>query len=293
MKKAKYITLALLLLFIGCGQNNPLGGGDEPDEEHTLEIATWNIEWFPKQGDTTIEKVRDIIEQSDIDMIAIQEIADTHAFLQLVAQLPEYDGLYSQGYYGPGNYQKTGLIYKKAIITVKSQSQLFSGNDYAFPRPPLLLEIEAEKDGAVFDFNLINIHLKAFGGDDDLARRRAAAESLKTYMDDRIAIETEKDWIVVGDWNDEIDDPPEENAFTVFLEDSTYIFLTEPLAGNYYYASYPSYRSLIDHILISEDCLEEYEGGETTTLRLDDHILNYFNTVSDHRPVMATFPVFE
>lgn len=301
MKKLKYLVLILLLLAIGCGQNNPLGGddngGDEDTlqfgEEHTLEIVTWNIENFPQAGDATIEKVRYIIELSDIDMIAVQEIADTHSFRQLIAQLPEYDGLYSQDYYGPENYQKTGLIYKKTMINVKSQSQLFSGNDYAFPRPPLLLEIEAEKDGKVFDFNLINIHLKAFDGGDNLARRRAAAESLKTYMDERIATETEKDWIVVGDWNDEIDDPPEENAFTVFLEDSTYIFLTEELAGNYYYASYPSYRSLIDHILISADCMEEYEGGSITTLRLDDYFIDYFNNVSDHRPVMAVFPVFE
>lgn len=302
MGKLKYFLLILiLLLFGGCGQNNPLGGGDDPGDEdalhfggeHTLEIATWNIENFPKKGGTTIEKVRYIIEESDIDMIAVQEIADTHSFRELVAQLPEYNGLYSQDYYDQGNYQKTGLIYKKTMITIKSQSQLFPDNDWAFPRPPLLLEVEAEKGDSLFDFNLINIHLKAFGGDDNLERRREAAESLKTYMDERIATETEKDYIVVGDWNDEIDDPPEENAFTVFLDDSTgYKFLTEELAGNYYYASYPSYGSLIDHILISADCMEEYEGGTTTTLRLDDYIIDYFDTVSDHRPVMATFPVF-
>ncbi|HBE11943.1 MAG TPA: hypothetical protein DCY76_05855, partial [Flavobacteriales bacterium] len=47
---------------------------------NTLDIATWNIEWFPKNGNATIERVQTIIQNLDIDLWAIQEIDDTTAF---------------------------------------------------------------------------------------------------------------------------------------------------------------------------------------------------------------------
>jgi hypothetical protein len=109
-----------------------------------------------------------------------------------------------------------------------------------------------------------------------------------------VAANTEKDYLVAGDWNDEIDDPSQANAFSVFVEDTlNYRFLTTPLVGQSTAASFPRYGTLIDHILVSQDAFAEYQGGLTKTLRLDDELANYISEVSDHRPVMATFPVFE
>ncbi len=73
----------------------------------TLEIATWNIENFPKAGDSTVIRVRSLMARLDLDIYAIQEIADTLAFLQLLSGLPGYAGLYSRDDYG-SFYQKTG-----------------------------------------------------------------------------------------------------------------------------------------------------------------------------------------
>jgi hypothetical protein len=48
----------------------------------SLDIATWNIEWFgsPSNGPTDdarqLENVRMVIEQSEIDLWAVEEIAD-------------------------------------------------------------------------------------------------------------------------------------------------------------------------------------------------------------------------
>jgi hypothetical protein len=226
----------------------------------------------------------------------VQEITDVSAFEQMVDGLPEYEGLYSDDFYDSGEYQKTGIIYKRDMVTVLSQEMLFTGDTYAFPRPPLLLHIDVEKGGTNFDFYLIVIHLKAYGDTESIDRRRTAALALKNYMDEKIAnaAEVEKDYIVAGDWNDEIDDSAAENAFQVFIDvPQTYSFLTMPLAGDPQNASYPSWPSLIDHILISSDCYVEYANGTTRTLRLDDQVNSYSSYVSDHRPVMSTFPVFE
>jgi endonuclease/exonuclease/phosphatase family metal-dependent hydrolase len=275
----------LAFMFVGCKTGGPGNGGNGQDNnpsgirlsaegrENTLEIASWNLKNFPASGSLSIDRIFAIISQLDIDLYAIQEIADISAFQQLLDRLSEYDGLYSEHVYQGGDYQKTGIIYKHDMVTVRSVEMLFTGDTYAFPRPPLLLEIDVQKNGMNFDFYLIVIHLKAYNGPDDLARRRAAAAALKDYMDQRIASEseTEKDYIVAGDWNDEIDDPIEENAFQVFVDaPESYRFLTMALVNDDMSASYPSWGSLIDHILISSDCFFEYQGGSTKTLRLDD-----------------------
>ncbi len=285
----------LLIIIFSCGENQNLpsentNGLSAYGEENSLEIATWNIEWFPKDGQSTINKVREIIKTLDIDIFAIQEIADTLAFRQLVNSLSNYDGLYSADTY-KDDYQKTGIIYRNDIIQIGEVTQIF-WYDYNFPRPPLVIEITAQNHQNIFDFYLIVIHLKAFDHPNDRERRKAAAGSLKTYLDSAIANSDEKDYIIAGDWNDEIDDPPDENCFTVFLDDDNYIFLTEPLAGNPSYASYPYSSSLIDHILITKYAEEEYGNGEIKTIRLDDYIKNYDDIISDHRPVAAKFRAF-
>ena len=49
--------------------------------DSTLEVMTWNLEWFPKNGLNTLDSVRKIIEALDVDIIACQEITDTTLFL--------------------------------------------------------------------------------------------------------------------------------------------------------------------------------------------------------------------
>lgn len=293
-----------LLSFISCqhnrtdSNNNTSPSFQLPAEgnENTLEIATWNLKNFPEHGKSSIEYISTIIKQLDIDIYAIQEIENVYYFNQLVNELPEYKGLYSDDKYNSGEYQKTGIIYKKNIVSIQSKEMLFTDNTYAFPRPPMLLNIKVEKQGSYFDFYLIVIHLKAYGEPENIERRRAAAVALKNYMDIKISDESEyeKDYIVAGDWNDEIDDAPSSNAFQIFINvPNNYKFLTMELADDPKNASYPLQSSLIDHILISKDCFFEYNGGKTKTLRLDDYVTKYFYYVSDHRPVVSIFPVFE
>jgi endonuclease/exonuclease/phosphatase family metal-dependent hydrolase len=260
--------------------------------EQTLEITTWNIENFPLQGETTIDLVTAIIRDLDVDIFAVQEIGDTSAFRQVVRNLGEYGGLYAPDTYGTW-YQKTGIIYRRSMVAISSIKQLYPDDSYAFPRPPIELEVEASYNGKTFDFNLIVMHLKASGGSTNIDRRRRACQLLRQYMDAQISGSEEKDYIVAGDWNDDLDDPPEYSSFTAFLENGDYEFLTWPLEGDPASASYPSNSRLIDHILVSEDALDEYGQGSVETLRLDDELATYLGVVSDHRPVMVKFPVFE
>jgi len=300
MKKTKvhFILLFVFALIISCNQRTI--EPDDPDNntdsnrlveavgtESNFDIATWNIEHFPMSGSTTISFVSQLIRDMNIDMFGLQEMDETTSFYRLLDSLPDYNGIVSDY---PNDYLKLGIIYKKDIISISNVTQIFTNDWYAFPRPPLMAYVEVKKENNIkFDFTLFVLHLKAMGGEDNEARRRDACEKLYVYINDNILNSVDKDVIVLGDWNDELEDPIEDNVFQVFKNDTAnYTFLTNSLIGQH---SYPSYPSLIDHILISNDALPEFVNGNTKILDLDYQFSNYSTHVSDHRPVLAQFPV--
>ena len=293
-----FLILFSNLLYLGCNQRSI-----DPDDsninddanrlvqsygsETTFDIATWNIEHFPIKGPTTISYVAQLIKDMDIDLLGLQEMDEATSFYRLLDSLPDYNGIVSDY---PNDYLKLGIIYKKDIISISNVTQIFTNDWYAFPRPPFMAYVEVKNENnIIFDFTLFVLHLKAMGGLENEARRKDACEKLYAYINDNILISADKDVIILGDLNDEIDDPLESNVFQVFLNDSTnYEFLTSTLIGQ---ASYPSYPSLIDHILITNDALSEYGNGNTKILDLDYQFSNYSTHVSDHRPVLSQFPV--
>ena len=255
----------------------------------TFDLAAWNIENMPK-SEATVAQLQMLIPGLGLDLYAIEEIADTIAFRQVLAGITGYAGLFSADDYG-SSYQKTGVIYRQCTVSVADVHKLFWGNG-AFPRPPLEMSVLASHNGGVFYFRLIVLHLKAGGASEDEEKRRAACVALKSYIDAQVSAGTDSDFVVVGDWNDELDDARADNVFLPFLDDSTdYRFLTLPMAGDAHNASYIG-GGLIDHVLVTTNALGEYGTGYTQTLRLDDELPDYQAQVSDHRPVMSVFPVF-
>ncbi|GAB4377566.1 MAG: hypothetical protein Kow0042_25490 [Calditrichia bacterium] len=300
--------LVFLLIFSGCNKRTSNGPDIQiPDSsriklepfgsENSLEILTWNIENFPKIGAQTVTDVVEIIRDLGADIIAMQEIRDTVSFRLVLSKLPNYDGTYSNDVYGDGSYQKTAVIFKKDMVSLLDKEMLFPNDSYSFPRPPLQVYLRVQKNNRTFDFYLIVLHLKAFSSSEDQARRRQACQKLKIYLDDQLATGPEKEFIVLGDWNDSLTDPDPENVFKVFLDDpADYHFLTASLAQspqeNATYIGY-SIGSVIDHILITQEVTDEYNSGTTAVIKVDKSFGAYISEVSDHRPVGAIFPLFK
>ena len=286
------LCLGITILFITANSwalVNPRG------TEETFDIATWNIREFPRMGQRTVDTLAIMIRDLQLDLIAIEEINDTLAFANLLSLLPGWDGFYSPDITTVDSYQKTGIIYRTDQISILSWEPIFNyGHDWEFPRPPIRITVVAELPTGTFDFYLIVMHLKAYDDDTSRERRMLAMAVLKEYLDEIVPFLPDHDWMVVGDYNDELTDTQEQNIFWDFLQDSeNYSFLTMPLADNPYWSSYIFYNSLIDHIMVTHDALGEYgNDGETITLRLDDEYSNYTNVISDHRPVMARFTDF-
>lgn len=267
------------------GRLDPDAGSERAITE--LSIATWNIEHFPKSAGT-IEAVAGVVSRDRFDVLGIQEITDPAPFAALDEALPDYESFVSFDSWGD---TRVGVLYRRDRVEVDAVERLFSRDSYAFPRDPLALELRVldERGAVVFDFTLVVLHLKAMVDEESRQRRVAAIVALEEWMRARAAIDP--DLVVIGDFNDELGDGPDQNVFGPFLDaPERYAFLTHDTerAGAY---SYIPFQAMIDHVLVTTDALGEYGEGRTEVLALDEEMFGYRDLVSDHRPVVSRFVI--
>lgn len=271
--------------------------------DSTLDLATWNLKFFPLRlpGDyrcphptdlTREQLAANVILTLQLDIVAVQEISDPDGFADMIALCPGYAGMVSPEDRGC-NYQRPGIIYREDQVTVNSTRLLFTNNEYAFPRSPFEADLTIRSNGRTYDLNLIVVHLKASSDASSFARRQAASAALKDYLDEQALADSTLNYMIAGDWNDQIEDRPVFNAFENFIEDPVdFQFLDMPMAGLSGYSSYVSpYGSLIDHLLINRAACPDFSGSQVAVFKLDQLIGNY-DELSDHRPVMVQAPVF-
>lgn len=298
MQKRIYLIsflLALLIALSSCGENQKLTPpiSDESGlafgTQNTLDILTWNLKTFPLTSDT-VDLLSDIIPQMNVEIIAFQEIMDYAQFQALAENIPYYNAYV----YNATSSWRLAYLYDSRTVTVNDEYTIYNGMSNPFPRPPYILDITfANKD-----YVIINNHLKAFGDNiideddpgDEEVRRRYAIELLERHISEN---HENDNVILLGDLNDQIQEPIETNVFMAFLDKpDEYMFTTMPIAQNPTpnTVSYPSYNSMIDHILITSELFEDFAaaGSVCRVIRVENHvggISAYYNLISDHRPV--------
>jgi len=275
---------------------------------YTLELATWNIRNFPADG-AAADRVAMLLAAMELDFVAVQEVGDVDAWQTMVDGLNAlspypYDTLLSPDEYFPDNYQKTGFLWRTDMIELVDATSLFVQDDYAFPRPPLQGQFEVLHPGGwALGFVAIVVHLKASQDLDSQQRRVAAVRRLTEHVDTLAGFDgtpdpAETEVVLLGDFNDDLDDPLEENVFGPLLNaPDHYQPLTRPLVDQGAYSILP-WHGFIDHLFITSDLLYEYAGGRTEVVGLDRTVelyglelgYDYADAVSDHLPVVAILP---
>ena len=259
--------------------------------DSTFEILTWNIEWFPKNGQTTVDYVTAIIQTLDVDVLAIQEVDDTDMFDQMLQNLTDYEGYYESAWFAGLAY-----IYKTDVIEINDIYEIYTTAPYwsPFPRSPMVMDMTYLGENIL----IINNHFKCCGDgyldlddpDDEETRRYLASNLLKEYIDTHFL---NNNVIVLGDLNDILTDDTENNVFQMILNDSeNYLFADMEIAtGNSSEWSYPWWPSHIDHILITNELFNAF-GNESSTVQtikieefMDGGFDEYYKNISDHRPV--------
>ncbi len=259
--------------------------------DSTLEVITWNLENFPKEDQTTMDYVSQIVTALDADIIALQEIYDLYLFNQMLEDLDGYSG-----FIVPGNYTDLAYIYKSSSVEINDIYEIYTSSAYwtPFPRPPLVIDFNFKG----YNFFVINNHLKCCGDgvmdpgdpDDEETRRFRANNLIKQYIDEYFP---DKMVFIVGDMNDELTDEASDNVFRIMLEDpDNYLYADYEIAtGNSNNWSYPTWPSHLDHIAITNDLFPafENEGSGIQVLKIEESIpggwWEYDDNISDHRPV--------
>jgi endonuclease/exonuclease/phosphatase family metal-dependent hydrolase len=257
-----------------------------------VDIAAWNIENFPRSADTP-RLVADLVTSLGLDLVAVEEIASIEAFDEVVARLPDHQGILSSHTYGEGNYPKVGFIYNADLMHVDGGALLFDDQGYDFPRPPLQVRVTVD-DGShpPVEFIAIVFHLKAGIGDDDRARRAAAIEALEGHMRDLVGAGDDQ-VILLGDFNEALDSEEGRAVFAPFLDaPSDYAVRTLGPSEDGEVTYLPFGGRFIDHIVTTAGLSGEMSASDPVVPPLDQQLPGY-SDVSDHLPVAAAMPVLE
>lgn len=275
----------------------------------TLDVATWNIEWFGASGGPSddarqLDLVEAVIEGAGIDLWALQEIAGLDAFNRLLDSLgTAYEGVYGENT-SSGVTQRIAFVYDPAVIRVRRVEQLLrefsTGDDNPFAyRPPLKLDADVTLPDTTVAVSFITVHMKADGDLASYERRKEAARRLKNRIDGLYA---NARLVILGDFNDELGrsiSGGRPTPYEVFLNDpDNYRFLTLPLDE----ANVPTYcdtrgnstscssGSTLDHILITNELFGAYVDGSAGRFDgLLQAIPSFVVSTSDHLPVHARF----
>lgn len=305
------LGLAAALLALACsGGNSPSAGSLPPTgttgipaqgDASTLDIATWNVEWFGDSGygptDENLQQqnVRSVIAGADCDLWALEEVVSASAFSGLVAGLPGYAGLLSSdslvvdgpAYYG-ATEQKVALLYKTSLARVLSAQLILTDHDYDFAgRPPMEVKLEITLNGSTGTLYVICLHAKAFNDAASWQRRFNASAALKAYLD---TARSGDKVLVLGDFNDDLDASitvGQASPYQNFVLDTGgYATPTKALSD----AGIPttlSYADAIDHHLASAEWSSKYLSGSAKAFGANQYVLNYAATTTDHLPVIT------
>jgi len=248
-----------------------------------IDAMTWNLRHFPLTS-ATEDEVVEILDDLGPDLVGVQEIESATTFHDVVDALDGYEGIL-----GHEGDTRVGLAYRSDTFEVASVEHLFDGDWYAFPRPVLAVTMRLRDALEPTEVVFVVVHLKAMSGASNEARRRSAIEKLRAWIDAKRTTGPAH-VVVLGDWNDSIDEPEQWNVFTALIDPAADVELLTSAAAQAGEYSYVPFQKLLDHIVVTDETLDVLVHRSTEVLPLDETWSgDYLEDVSDHRPVRTRF----
>ncbi|MFN3306991.1 MAG: endonuclease/exonuclease/phosphatase family protein, partial [Candidatus Kapaibacteriota bacterium] len=208
IKLTGFLTLIFLFGCARCSkeqQEKPLKTLN-PNE---IIVGTFNIEWLGDGYDDRIERsendyrnIARIIEESQCDIVGVQEVENFNALAKLIKYLPEYS-FYITKDDAP---QKVGLIFHKSLKVKYIADYSPLEVEERKTRPGLIAAVEKGN----FDFLALVVHFKATSRFDDTKEKVEQSRILRTkqaqvvsnWVDSILGQKDEEDLLIIGDFND-------------------------------------------------------------------------------------------
>jgi endonuclease/exonuclease/phosphatase family metal-dependent hydrolase len=303
----------LFLLLAGCGLvphsvSYPEDSGvpwvipEEYSDPGALQVATFNADWlwasteagyYPRNAVDYAMLAR-LFTDFDLELVALQEINGDGA-MALLELGPEWSWALGE----TGWSQNPGLLWRNDRVLVDNVREIHLEVNEWPSKDPLAADVSA-LDGSLA-FTVVVVHNKPYADIEDARQRYTQAEQLHAWITQELALEEHRapfhdHVLIAGDFNDAF--LPLNSSFPsleIFDEDPWFEFLTHDTDGY----SQVSYRSLIDHLVVSQPLLGAYaELGEPDGCKIiaHDEISPWADydggfggdqNISDHRPVWA------
>ncbi|MBO6781344.1 MAG: endonuclease/exonuclease/phosphatase family protein [Rhodothermales bacterium] len=254
----------------------------------TLDVATWNVEQF-QTADPQMANVVSVMQQSGIDLWALQEVTAPSVITELLARLGnDWDARVSTT-----TNLYTAFVYRKDVISVRTARPMFSNSDFDYEyagRRPYVMEANVTLPDTTLQVMFVTLHMKCCSDTTSWQRRKDAATALKNRLD---FLHASDEVMVLGDWNDETDRSitfGRDTPFRSLVDDPDYQFLlpdnVPTFCGN---SSSCTSGSTIDNVMISDELYADLVPGSTD--RFDELLqeLSQYSRTSDHLPVFARF----
>lgn len=277
----------------------PLDGG--PGAAEPVVVAAWNLHNFSVYGtrEFRIDAIATQLRELASDVTAVEELKvedgsngeGPQAWDALLERLPELEGVHNPY----DTFDTTvGLLVRRETTTLLDWRTILTGDRNAFPRPPLDATVRVVRGATDVTFHVVVVHLKAFA--DSVDRRRAACAMLRAYVE----AQPERDYVLVGDWNDDPYDPPADNSFVgTFLDaEPDWVFLTAALppesvtsVGYYHQVGGVSVTGeLLDHAIATGALLGRFARAVPSIVaRPEAEFADWEATRSDHFPIVVRF----
>lgn len=303
---------------------DPNNGIDIPKEE-TLDVVTWNIEWFGDEGNSpaagnpnsdAIQKdsVVAIMKKLDADIYTVVEISDDALFTQAVSELDGYDFVLSDATSYPndsGTKQKIGFVYKTATVTPKKTKALlktihpyYNGGDtsfltdyaaeadrfYASGRLPFLMTADVTINGVSEEINIVALHARANSSNGPQLRYDMRKYDMEVLKDSLDVMFPDTNLILAGDYNDDLDETVADGINTTVS--SFEAFINDP--DEYFLATLSlseagfrsyAFRENMIDHISLSNELQDNFIGNSATVHYEFYDSDYTRTVSDHFPV--------
>lgn len=270
-----------------------------PDYRGTANFADvgfWNIEHF-KGGvdDFRIKAVADVLSRLSMDVMGLTEVQEG-SMKRLVAELRRRGDEMGYALLDVSGGQDIAVLYDKDTTTVELANDILAKNatklraktrtgKTAFPRDPLFARCEVkDDDDASIRFMIIVVHLKAYVDDASSRARRALAAKILAEIIHDIRETEDIPVILGGDFNELLTN----NTLAPFKDTADLFAMTadDAVSGAATYVG-GSFRSVIDHIMISGDVsAADISGDDAAIVRLDRTVRRFTKDVSDHVPVV-------